>query len=118
MKKYAFLLLLPILLAGALLLLRPVSGTPRPEGALPPLTLQPAVFPAASETPLDLNAADEAALCTLPEIGPSRAASIVAHRTQYGPFRSVDELAAVEGIGTALLEIIRPYVTVLPETQK
>ena len=100
MKKYAFLLLLPILLAGALLLLRPVAGTPRPEGALPPLTLQPAAFEPTAEVLLDLNAADEAALCTLPEIGPSRAASIVAHRTQYGPFRSVDELAAVEGIGT------------------
>ena len=115
MKKYRFLFLLPLLLAGALLLLRPASGTPRPEGGLSPLTLQPAAFRAGSETPLDLNTADEEALCALPGIGAVRAADIVAHRTLYGPFRSVDELAAVDGIGTALLERIRPYVTVKEE---
>ena len=112
MKQYRFLLLLPLLLAGALLFLRPATGTPRPEGSLPSLALQPAAFEPMAEVLLDLNTADDAALCTLPEIGPSRAANIVAHRTQYGPFRSVDELAAVDGIGTALLEIIRPFVTV------
>ena len=113
MKKYRFLLPL-LLLAGALLFLRPVSGAPRPEGDLPPLALQPAAFHPTAEELVDLNTADEETLCTLPQISVGRAASIIAHRTQYGPFRSVDELAAVDGIGNALLEIVRPYVTVQP----
>lgn len=62
--------------------------------------------------PLDLNAADEAALDALPGVGPSTAAAIVAHRTKIGRFTSVDQLLDVRGIGEAKLEQLRPLVTV------
>lgn len=71
--------------------------------------LLPAPCPAA---PLNLNLASGAALDALPGIGPTRAASIVQYRASHGPFRSVDELARVGGIGPATLARVRNLVTV------
>ena len=62
--------------------------------------------------PIRLNEATEAELEELPGIGPATAAAIVAHRQTNGPFRTVDELLDVRGIGPAKLEQIRPHVVV------
>ncbi len=56
---------------------------------------------------IDLNSADQAALETLPRIGPALAARIIAWREENGRFRSVDDLLAVPGIGEKLLAGIR-----------
>jgi competence protein ComEA len=61
---------------------------------------------------VDLNAADVELLDTLPGVGPSTAAAIVAFRSTNGRFRSVDDLGEVRGIGPAKLEQLRPLVTV------
>ena len=61
---------------------------------------------------MDLNAASEAELDTLPRIGPVRAGDIVAYRELNGPFTSVDEITEISGIGPATLEGIRPLVAV------
>ncbi len=61
---------------------------------------------------LDLNRASAAELDNLPGIGPSKANAIVAHRERHGPFRTVDQLLEVKGIGPKLLERLRPLVTV------
>ncbi|GEM_PF-122034 len=60
---------------------------------------------------VDINTATAEELCTLPGIGPGTARGIIDHRTQHGPFRSVDALADVPGIGRARLERIRELVT-------
>jgi len=60
---------------------------------------------------LDLNRASAADLEQLPGIGPAKAKAIVEHRERYGPFRSVDDLLNVKGIGPKLLERVRPLVT-------
>ena len=62
--------------------------------------------------PLDLNLASVAALDSLPGIGPTRAASIVQYRASHGPFRSVDELGKVSGMGPAALARVRDLVMV------
>ena len=56
-----------------------------------------------------------AALKTLPGIGEVLAQRIVDYREAHGPFRSVDELIAVEGIGEGKLEKLRELVTVEEE---
>ena len=61
---------------------------------------------------LDLNAADQAGLETLPGIGPVLAERILQWRDAHGRFTAVDELGEVSGIGTALMERLRPLVTV------
>jgi competence ComEA-like helix-hairpin-helix protein len=61
--------------------------------------------------PLNLNSASAAALDSLPGIGPARAASIVQYRASHGPFRSVDELGQVSGMGPAAVARVRGLVT-------
>ncbi len=65
---------------------------------------------AAPAAPLDVNAADAGALDALPGIGPSLARAIVAYRDVHGPFRSVDDLLEVPGIGPTTLERFRSMV--------
>jgi competence protein ComEA len=62
--------------------------------------------------PLDLNAATVEQLETLPGIGPTLAAAIVDERERNGPFRSVDDLERVRGIGTGRLDALRDLVRV------
>lgn len=59
-----------------------------------------------------MNTATAAELETLPGIGEVLAQRIVDHRTENGPFTSVDQLVDVSGIGDAILESIRELVTV------
>jgi competence protein ComEA len=55
--------------------------------------------------PVNINTADAATLSReLKGIGETRARAIVEHRAQHGPFRSVDELALVKGIGPKVIE--------------
>ena len=61
---------------------------------------------------VDLNTATAEQLDTLPGVGPSTAAAIIAHRDQNGPFTSVDQLLDVRGIGEAKLEQLRDLVSV------
>lgn len=74
------------------------------------LALSPvAVFAA----PVDINTADAQALDkALKGVGPKTAAAIVAYRGKHGPFKSVDDLVKVKGIGPALLEKNRANMTV------
>ena len=62
-----------------------------------------------SSAKLDINRASEEELQSLEGIGPVIAARIVEHR-ENTPFRNVDELASVRGIGRKLLERLRPHV--------
>ena len=61
---------------------------------------------------LDINSASREELDGLKGIGPVKAQAIVDYRRQHGPFRSVDELQNVPGLGPALIEGFRRDVTV------
>jgi competence protein ComEA len=61
---------------------------------------------------VNVNSATNAELETLPGIGEVLAQAIVDHRTENGPFTSVEQLVDVSGIGDATLENIRELVTV------
>jgi competence protein ComEA len=61
---------------------------------------------------VNINTAAAAELETLPGIGEVLAERIIDHRTEHGPFASVDDLLEVSGIGEATLEEIRELVTV------
>ncbi|MCK0471618.1 helix-hairpin-helix domain-containing protein [Halalkalibacter sp. APA_J-10(15)] len=53
---------------------------------------------------VSINTADEKELEALPGIGPQKAAAIIAYREENGPFRSVEELQNVSGIGEKSVE--------------
>jgi competence protein ComEA len=61
---------------------------------------------------VDVNRASAAELEQLPGIGPATSAAIIAHRDRNGPFRAVDDLIDVRGIGPAKLEQLRDLVRV------
>ena len=62
--------------------------------------------------PVDINRATVDELDTLPGVGPTTAQAIIDHRNRNGPFRSVEDLGKVRGIGPAKLAELRPLVTV------
>jgi len=62
--------------------------------------------------PIDINRATAADLDALPGVGPALAARIVAWRAANGPFRAVDDLLGVAGIGERTLERLREGVVV------
>ncbi|HVO56515.1 MAG TPA: helix-hairpin-helix domain-containing protein [Dongiaceae bacterium] len=62
--------------------------------------------------PINLNTASALQLQEVPGIGPSTADKILQMRKSYGPFKSVDDLRAIKGIGTKRLEKMRKYLTV------
>lgn len=60
---------------------------------------------------VDLNRASVGELAVLPALGMERAELIVAHRRAHGPFRSVDDLEIIDGIGKRTINRIRGLVT-------
>ncbi len=67
----------------------------------------------AHAAPVNINTADAATLAkALTGVGQARAEAIVTYRTVNGPFKKVDDLVAVDGIGTATLEKNRSNLTV------
>jgi competence protein ComEA len=65
-----------------------------------------------ARTVVNINTADAAALDSLPGVGPSTAAKIVADRETNGPFASADDLGRVSGIGPKKLEALKDYIRV------
>lgn len=61
----------------------------------------------ASACPITLNAATAAQLQNLPGVGEKTAERILAHRQKFGPFRKVDDLLGVKGIGQKKLDRMR-----------
>jgi competence protein ComEA len=73
------------------------------------LFAMPALLLAA--TPVNINTADATAIAkALDRIGPAKAEAIVAYRDEHGPFKSVDDLTHVKGIGKATLELNRSAI--------
>lgn len=61
---------------------------------------------------LDLNAAAEADLVRLPGIGPVMAKRIVEYRQTHGPFKRLDDLRQVKGIGAKTYAKLAPLLVV------
>lgn len=61
---------------------------------------------------IDVNRADRAQLDLLPSIGPALADRIVINREEHGPYKSVEDLQRVSGIGPKTIEKLRSSVIV------
>ena len=79
------------------------------------LVLATAALPARAAKAVDgvvnLNTADPVVLGLLPGIGPAKAAQIVAYRKRH-PFRTVDELVRIKGIGRKMVRRWRAHLAV------
>jgi len=61
---------------------------------------------------ININQASEQELQALPGIGPALAGRIVEFRQTVGPFKSVDDLTQVKGIGPVVLSQLRDLIVV------
>jgi len=68
--------------------------------------------PPAAGGKTNLNSAGLEELGALPKVGPVLAQRIVDWRKEHGPFTSVEELDAVDGVGPKMLETLLPLVSV------
>lgn len=92
------------------------------------LTLLLSVPTLAAETPkpegggggggkkVNVNTADATQLVLLPRVGPSVAQRILAHRKENGPFKKVEDLMLVPGIGEKTFQLIKPYASISGDT--
>lgn len=83
---------------------------PRKGEAAPPAGSSPA----APAGPININTATVEQLDTLPGIGPAIAQRIIDYRAANGPFKSIDEIKNVKGIGDAVFEKIKGMIAVGP----
>ena len=122
MKLTAFVLLaLPVSAFSIASAAPPSTATLKPAiAAQPTVASKPAVAgklavagKPAAVTAIDLNAADASTLAReMRGIGESKARAIVEYRRLHGPFRSIDDLALVKGIGARTIELNRAKLRV------
>jgi len=63
---------------------------------------------------VNINTATLAELETLPRIGPSIAQRIIDYRTRNGPFKQIEDIKNVSGIGEAMFSAIKDLIAVEP----
>jgi len=61
---------------------------------------------------IDINRAEAWLLEALPGIGETRAQAIVDYRSENGPFKHIEDLLRVKGIGEGTFNKIKDYITV------
>jgi competence protein ComEA len=67
----------------------------------------------AAESGLNLNTATKEELVLLPGLGPSKAKAIIDYRNAH-PFKSIEEVRNVRGIGDHLYESLKGKITIGP----
>lgn len=72
----------------------------------------PNTSPSTGTGKINLNSANQAELENLPGIGEVLAQRIIDYRTQRGPFRTIEDIKEVSGIGDKRFEAIRELITV------
>ncbi len=83
-------------------------------GVVPDMGTSSSGSPGKGGGKVSLNRASGAELETLPGVGPKTAVAIIRFRKENGPFRSVEDLIQVRGIGPAKMAQVRGLVTVRP----
>ena len=77
------------------------------------LSLEPVAEPRA-----DINRASFAELCELEGVGATRAHEILAYRDEYGPFRRMEELGLIKGVGAKTFRLLAERFEVPEEAHK
>jgi competence protein ComEA len=68
----------------------------------------------AASAPININTATAAELETLPGVGPATAARILEYRQKNGPFKKIEDLMNVRGIGEKTFLTLKPMIAVGP----
>lgn len=68
-----------------------------------------------SDVLVDLNTAQLDDLTGLPGIGEAKAQAILDYRREHGPFRRVEDIMQIKGIGEGIFQQLEPYITITDE---
>jgi competence protein ComEA len=82
------------------------------------LALVLALSSGAALAAINLNTATKDELIALPGIGPAKAQAILDYRGAHGPFKTVEELKDVKGIGAKRFEKLKGELTVVGASTK
>ncbi len=88
--------------------LQPTAAT-RSESIALPTRIQ---SPTPKGQKININTATQEELESLPMIGPALAKQIIAYRTAHGPFKKIEDIVDVPGIGPKTFEVIKDLITV------
>jgi len=103
-----FRIVLSILAVVSLVAVQPLAAAAQTAPA------RAAAKPAAPSGQVNINTASVAEFDALPGIGAKTAALIVEYRQKNGPFKKVEELMNVRGIGEKNFLKLKPQLTVSP----
>ena len=85
------------------------TRTPRTTGTPATVATVLALNPAGK---VNINEADVGTLDLLPQIGPALAQRIVDYRLAHGPFKRIEDITHVKGIGDVIYAAIKDLITV------
>jgi competence protein ComEA len=81
------------------------------RSTLPAIEVQ-AASQTAEEPAIDINKADAATLDLLPGIGAKKADAIIQYREEHGPFRRIEDIKNVKGIGDKMFAKMKDRLSV------
>jgi comEA protein len=61
---------------------------------------------------VNINTADKSALSSLSGVGPAIAGRIIEYREKNGPFKNVEEITKVKGIGEKTFQKMKDLITI------
>ena len=110
MHRSALVLVAALVFISSPLVAQPAAPKPQAGGGR---AAKPAVTATVVSTEvINLNSATAAQIATLPGIGPKTADLVVQYRTKNGPFKKIEELMNVRGIGEKSFLKIKDRLTV------
>jgi competence protein ComEA len=86
------------------------SEAAQPQAADPPGDTGASTPLPADGRMVNINTASAAELMELPGIGAKKAQAILEYRKTHGPFKQVEDLDQVKGIGSKMLLKMKPYI--------
>ncbi|MCZ2259383.1 helix-hairpin-helix domain-containing protein [Sporosarcina sp. G11-34] len=99
-------------LADEFVIYVPLEGEEVPESTLNVVSEPSSTPSTASEGSVNINTSDEAGLMTIPGIGPSKAAAIIAYREEHGLFSATTDLMKVSGIGQKTFDKLESFIKI------
>ncbi len=109
-RKVLLFILVSFLVGDFILIVRKWTRPPLPQPEQ--IVSQQTLLPSPEALRIDINQAGLEDWIRLPGIGPKKAQAILAKRQELGKFRRIEDLLQVKGIGSKLLERLRPYLKI------
>ncbi len=89
-----------------------LSAEPSDKGAFQKTKTNQQITPTVTY-PININTASQTLLEELPGIGATKAQAIITYRQEHGPFKKIEDILNVPGIGDGLFSQMKELITVL-----